>query len=646
MFCFLTTLSRASWWTDLLEITHPSGSTLSTTSATISGRVLFSGAPLSGVTIHGDALSWGSRTSSSTSSDGTYSISLPIPYAEVDRNWRVWGAKAGYILSPTNTYYYGLTSAKTLNFTASLAPTSFAVTVSGRVSDRGVGLPDIGIHFLGTTTNATITDPNGLYEQVLTNSWSGSVYIDAPEGYTPAPTNYVLSELSSPTNLNFNLGGLWLSGRILVQATGYGAGGISVAYDGDTSNALATTDSTGYFAAAMPFGWSGTVRPSHAAGMFTPVSIVVTSASDSSNFPSFYWLVIRPRVAGRVTQYPGGSGVRGVRIAFSDGVSAYSGDTGYYSRDLSPGFTGTATAHGGSYSFHPASYTYTSLVRSVFSQDYELLPTGQTWADPYAFLTNRISESPLFRTRVAASACRLLTNGLVVCASTNLQTTLGLVDTEVYRLAQYAYLQALVQDSFDTRGAMDIAAGIMLPTGNPMAYSYADVVERQFVDRVLSDVGVVSRAWAYDVAPSYLASVAGVYNISASVAGSLVLSDGTNSMFSTSLQVLATTAERPDEVVWKLSFSPTNYVDMSAGSVTTNAYTCFGGSTNLAGRTVAIPPTSISASAYLDAGTRVYVCFSAIPSVTNATQGVLVSGYGTEVIRCKPLPVRRSKVLE
>jgi hypothetical protein len=240
----------------------------------------------------------------------------------------------------------------------------------------------------------------------------------------------------------------------------------------------------------------------------------------------------------------------------------------------------------------------------------------------------------------------MTTNGLVVCTSTNLQTTLSAIDAEVYRLAQYACAQEGVQDSIDTAGAADIAAGIMLSSGNPVAYSYADIVERQFGDRLLSGSGVVSRAWSYDVAPSYLTLVAGVYNVSASVAGSLVLSDGTNSVFASSLQILATTAEHPDEIVWRVASSQTNSLDPSAGAVSTNAYSCFGASTNLVGKTVTIPPTSVTGSSYFDAGTRIYVGFSAVPSVTNSSQGVLVSGYGTILIRCKPLPVPRSKVLE
>ena len=131
--------------------------------------------------------------------------------------------------------------------------TSRGAVISGVTMD---GLP-----------RSPVTDENGFYIATVEYRWSGTV-MPSLLGYTFNPQSLTYSNVSSnQTNQNYigTFQTITFSGHVLLT-TGGPLSGVSMS--GLPGPPL--TDATGFFAATLPFGWSGTVHPTLPGYDFVP----------------------------------------------------------------------------------------------------------------------------------------------------------------------------------------------------------------------------------------------------------------------------------------------------------------------------------------------------------------------------------------
>ena len=127
------------------------------TSYVISGHVLANGAtPLSGVeVVLNDG---GSLTSVLTEGDGSYQFSR----LHEGGNYTVSASKAHFTMTPASQSFNNLNSDQVLDFTATASAAQF-FTISGKVSENGVGLAGVTVTLSGSQPGLRITDSNGNY---------------------------------------------------------------------------------------------------------------------------------------------------------------------------------------------------------------------------------------------------------------------------------------------------------------------------------------------------------------------------------------------------------------------------------------------------------------------------------------------------
>jgi hypothetical protein len=127
------------------------------TSYVITGHVLANGAtPLSGVeVVLNDG---GSLTSVLTEGDGSYQFSR----LHEGGNYTVSASKAHFTMTPASQIFNNLSSDQVLDFTATASAAQF-FTISGKVSENGVGLAGVTVTLSGSQPGLRTTDSNGNY---------------------------------------------------------------------------------------------------------------------------------------------------------------------------------------------------------------------------------------------------------------------------------------------------------------------------------------------------------------------------------------------------------------------------------------------------------------------------------------------------
>lgn len=157
-----------------------------------------------------------------------------------------------------------------------------------------------------------------------------------------------------------------ISGAVKTEE-GLGIEGVIITFSGEEGTE--TTDSKGYYAHAVSYGWSGTATPSKTGYAFTPSSrsyTDVTSDWSSQDYTAFEACLI----AGTVRD-DSGVEMEGVTITFSNGGGTATTEAdGSYSHPVIKGWTGTATAFKTCYAFTPPSRSYTDVTTDQIGQDY------------------------------------------------------------------------------------------------------------------------------------------------------------------------------------------------------------------------------------------------------------------------------------
>lgn len=167
-----------------------------TMSFIISGHVLDGGsAPVSGAEV---VLNDGaSVTSVFTGTDGSYEFS----HLREGGSFTVSAAKPHFTMAPPSQSFNNLSSNQTLDFVATPTNAPF-FTISGQVTDNGVGLPGVTVTLSGSQSGVRLTDNNGNYSFEVPG---GGNYTVTPSvtGFTFGPLSQTFNNLSASQTANF-----------------------------------------------------------------------------------------------------------------------------------------------------------------------------------------------------------------------------------------------------------------------------------------------------------------------------------------------------------------------------------------------------------------------------------------------------------
>lgn len=167
-----------------------------TMSHIISGHVLNNGAtPLAGVeVILNDG---GTLTSVFTENDGSYQFSR----LRQGGNYTVSATKPHFTMTPASQTFNNLNSDQVLDFTAITSDSPF-FTISGQITENGVGLPGVAVTLSGSQSGLRTTDSNGNYSFELIINGN---YTVTPSllGFNFGPTNQTFNNLTANQTANF-----------------------------------------------------------------------------------------------------------------------------------------------------------------------------------------------------------------------------------------------------------------------------------------------------------------------------------------------------------------------------------------------------------------------------------------------------------
>jgi Carboxypeptidase regulatory-like domain/Beta-propeller repeat/SdrD B-like domain len=252
----------------------------------ISGKVTkdtATGAGLAGVTITLTGNEGFTPRTVTTSSDGTYSFSnVPVP-----RNYRVTPSKTNYVFSPSQVFWYNVTTNQTKNFIATLKN---SYKISGVVKLGPDGLSGVTVKLTsptpaGFTPRTTTTGSTGAYS--FTGVPAGRNYTVTPQktGYQFTPASKTLSNLStSQTAVDFLVKVYSITGRITRTGTTTGISAVTVTVTSPTPAGFPArtgqTGSEGYYKFFnVPAGRNYTIKPTKSGFTFSPATRQITNLS-------------------------------------------------------------------------------------------------------------------------------------------------------------------------------------------------------------------------------------------------------------------------------------------------------------------------------------------------------------------------------
>jgi len=315
------------WW---------SFQTKSMTPITISGNA--------GVT--GATLSYTDVTAKTATADSGSNYSFTVSY-----NWSgtVTPSKAGYLFAPVNRTYTTIQVNQTAqNYTA----TPITYTISGNAGVAGATLS-----YTDVTSKTSTADGSGNYSFTVPYNWSGTV--------TPSKTGYAFTPVNMTyTNVSANQTAKNYTALVSISGNA-GAAGATLSYT-DVTAKTATAGASGNYSFTVPYNWSGTVTPSKAGSLFTPVNYTYTNVQvnqTSQNFSAIAGVIISGNV-----------GLFGVNLSYIDGTPKIATADGYgnYLFTVPFNWSGAVTPFLGGFIFTPINRTYTVVVANQTGQNYTI----------------------------------------------------------------------------------------------------------------------------------------------------------------------------------------------------------------------------------------------------------------------------------
>jgi hypothetical protein len=201
-----------------------------------------------------------------------------------------------------------------------------------------------------------VTSGGGLYSAAVPYGWSGTVK-PAKAGYTFTPTNRVY------TNVIANQSSQNYTGA---QATFIisGTTGISgVVMNGLPGNPV--TGNQGAYSVTVPYGWSGTVKPTKIGYTFKPVSKSYSNVTANKLSQNYTATQITYTISGN-------AGTGSVTMNGLPG-NPVTGSRGAYSASVPYGWSGTVTPTKTGYTFTPTNRSYTNVTAKKSGENYTAL---------------------------------------------------------------------------------------------------------------------------------------------------------------------------------------------------------------------------------------------------------------------------------
>lgn len=326
---------------------------------TLSGKVLDNGgSPLENVSING----LGQVVT--TNAQGNYSVQLP-------QNWN------GTITPSLTDYSFTPTEIVVSSLTGDLVNQDFTgrytgdFTLSGKVLDGG-GSPLADVSMGGFEETVT-TDADGEFSVSVTAGWSGSI--------TPELENYEFDPVKiDVVSLDTDRNDLYFEGAIDVfyevhgiikDASGAPVAQVSLSGFPETT----TTNKQGEFAAMVPNGWSGTVRPIRTDYTFLPTELTfndVVANKPNQDFTATF--TVNFTLSGKVSD-TNDEPLAGVVIQ-GFGQQVNSDASGEFSIRVAAEATGTLTAELEDYEFSPDNHSLTNIQADRSNLDFRGTYTG------------------------------------------------------------------------------------------------------------------------------------------------------------------------------------------------------------------------------------------------------------------------------
>ena len=306
---------------------------------------------------------------------GVYSLMVPAPYTgTVTPSSSLTGV---FFSSASRSYTNQAADLTNQNFQAQ-------VNIAGVVNFTGLpggAFPLPGVVLTATGGATATTDGFGAYTLTL-NRLSTPTVTPVLTGYVFGPVSRSVASalLNSSTTMNFSYsGGIEVSGQVYsntlpitpipgVTMTFSNGGGLGV-------NTTTTTDANGFYIQYVPRGWTGTVTPDPAKGVFNPLTRNFTNVTTIQSGRNF---VAAASVTLSGTVLSGTTPLVGVRITLSNGGGAVTtGAGGTYTITLNSGWTGTITPTLRGRIFSPVSILTQVVVNTVVNFNTYQTITGQ-----------------------------------------------------------------------------------------------------------------------------------------------------------------------------------------------------------------------------------------------------------------------------
>ncbi|OQX77888.1 MAG: hypothetical protein B6D61_06495 [Bacteroidetes bacterium 4484_249] len=199
--------------------------------------------------------------------------------------------------------------------------------------------------------------PNPLAGPLVTTNYTLSVTDD--NGCTGSD-NMVLTVNQIPT---FNV-----SGFVTDIQNGEGLEGVTITFSGMFP---VITDDNGFYSKLVHEGWNGTAKPVLEDYSFDPDSIIYSNVQSNMLNQDYLATFIPPPVyfiSGTITDELTGIGSYGVAIEFTGLETIYTDVSGFYSKEVTDGWTGTVTPT--IQNFNPTYRSYTNVQADTTEQDF------------------------------------------------------------------------------------------------------------------------------------------------------------------------------------------------------------------------------------------------------------------------------------
>jgi len=336
---------------------------------TISGYVTDGGSGVEGVTVSGN----NGGGSDVTDSSGYYEITVPHGWTGT-----ITPAKTGWSFTPASLPYGNVTADyPNQNYTG------FQPTISGYVTgDSGVSGVTVSANNGG---GSDVTDASGYYEITVPYGWSGTVTA-AKTGWLLTPANRSYTNVTSDwTNRDYTAFQPTIWGYVTDGADPIEG----VSLSADNGGGSDTTDANGYYEIVVAYNWSGTITPSKAGWLITPVNRSygnVTADYANQNYTGF-----QPTISGTITY--NSAGLEGVTVAADNGGGTdVTNASGYYEITVAYNWSGAVTPAKTNWQFDPNQLDYMNVTSNATGQDYDAAYFGYgggsgTAAEPFIIAT-------------------------------------------------------------------------------------------------------------------------------------------------------------------------------------------------------------------------------------------------------------------